>query len=727
MTDTPKKCPSAAEIETLLARNKNGKPVAVDADLARHLESCSICRAEAESIRRDNALLALIKKARISRVVTDRASTSPTVADSDAIEGYEILSEIHRGGQGVVYRAIQLVTKRTVALKVLLLGAFASTRQRHRFEREIDLAASLQHPNIVRVYDSGVTSDGRHYFTMEYLEGSSLDECLHDFRSSKKTQGRETRSEIRDATKRLHLLLKICEAVSYAHQHGVIHRDLKPANILVDLEGHPHILDFGLAKAVDATLAEGSIQTTRSGEFMGTLAYASPEQVKCDPSLVDIRSDVYSLGVIGYELLSGRFPYTLQDKNIFESARVIREEKPTPLSSADKFFRGDLDTIVAKALEKEPDRRYSSVAELAADIRRYLQDEPIAARSASATYQLKMFARRNRALVSAIMGIVLSLVAGLTSAVWQANRAAQARNELAALAESLEKMFAETEPHGQNLSVKKMLDQVSTELLKTDVESRSDARLRHILGSTYVNFASYEVAEPHLRKALDYRRLDLGLEHRDTLRSMHRLAVSLDFQSKHSEAEAYYREALAVQHRLFGVMDKDTLTTGAGLANLLLDTDELEEAGRLVSEGLNACGQAFQKENEITLYWKNAHGRLLQSRGELLKAEEVFRETLESRRMLSGERHPGTLSSMSNLADVLCLRGSKKRPNSIGRRKFEEAERLYLKALKGNQEILGHNSPETREVLDGLIKLYDSWGKPKKADEYRAMFSFKAA
>ncbi|MFH0981789.1 MAG: serine/threonine-protein kinase, partial [Planctomycetota bacterium] len=275
------------------------------------------------------------------------------------IEGYEILSEVHRGGQGVVYKAVQKATKRTVALKVLLEGPYASPRQRHRFEREIDLVASLQHPNIVTIYDSGVTRDGRHYFAMEYIRGLPLNAYLSDKNPSI------------DAT--LRLFRAICAAVNYAHQRGVIHRDLKPANIRVDSLGQPHILDFGLAKIGGADLSLGAPMTV-TGEFMGTLAYASPEQAKGDPTLIDIRTDVYSLGVILYEMLTSKYPYPVVGQMV-EVLRNIAEAEPSKPSTIRRQINDEVETIVLKCLQKERERRYQSAGELARDVEHFLTGE----------------------------------------------------------------------------------------------------------------------------------------------------------------------------------------------------------------------------------------------------------------------------------------------------------------------------------------------------------------
>ncbi len=316
------------------------------------------------------------------------------------IDGYELLSETHRGGQGVVYRATQLSTKRTVALKVLLDGPFAGDVARRRFEREVELAASLRHPNIVRILESGI-SQGRYYFAMEYIDGRPLDVFLS-----------ETKPSLRET---LGLLEQVCQAVNFAHQRGVIHRDLKPSNILVDGEGSVQVLDFGLAKSHTAPDARGTTVRALStpGQIMGTLAYMSPEQA-AGLEEVDVRSDVYSLGVIAYEALLGRPPYSVVG-TLAEILQRIAQDDPTPPRSArdsSRFGRlldDEVGTILLKALEKSPSRRYQSAGELGADLRRYLQGEPIEAKRASGFYVLRKMLRRYR-LQALAGGLLLSML-----------------------------------------------------------------------------------------------------------------------------------------------------------------------------------------------------------------------------------------------------------------------------------------------------------------------------
>jgi tetratricopeptide (TPR) repeat protein/tRNA A-37 threonylcarbamoyl transferase component Bud32 len=333
------------------------------------------------------------------------------------IPGYDDLHEIHRGGQGIVYSAVQRSTRRRIAIKVLLDGALASDAARHRFQREIDLVASLRHPNIVRIYDSGVSQppDPRVYFVMEHIEGVPL----HEFVAPARALGHRAV---------LHLFARIGRAVSYAHQHGVIHRDLKPSNIRIDNEGEPHILDFGLAKIAqtegsDALRSEVSVV----GQFLGSLPWASPEQAQSDPVAIDVRSDVYSLGVILYQMLTSRFPYNVEGGLRDVLDRIVSSVPVRP-SSVDRTIDDEVETIVLKCLAKEPERRYQSAAELAQDVERYLAGEPIQAKRDSAWYTMRKRLRRYRMLTAAAVLLALTLTAGISATLWQARLANQQRD-----------------------------------------------------------------------------------------------------------------------------------------------------------------------------------------------------------------------------------------------------------------------------------------------------------
>ena len=339
----------------------------------------------------------------ISVRTSERANGHPLIG------GYTILRLIGEGGMGAVYEAEQHHPHRTVAIKIVKSGRTSPDALR-RFEHEAQALGRLQHPHIARIYEAGTADSGagpQPYFAMELVRGRSP----LDYASGLQLKTRD----------RLELVAKIADGVHHAHQQGLIHRDLKPANILVDADGQPRILDFGVSRISDA--AEPG--QTDAGQLVGTLAYMSPEQVSGDPLEIDIRTDVYALGMILYELLAGRRPYDV-GHSLPEALQVVRETEPETLGGIERAFRGDVETIAAKALEKDKSRRYGSAAELAADIRRHLRHEPIIARPASTTYQLQKFARRHRAIVIGVAATILALLGGVIVSSLQTARAQRA-------------------------------------------------------------------------------------------------------------------------------------------------------------------------------------------------------------------------------------------------------------------------------------------------------------
>ncbi|MEM7623312.1 MAG: serine/threonine-protein kinase, partial [Planctomycetota bacterium] len=357
--------------------------------------------------------------------------------DPEEVAGYKIVRKLGQGGMGVVYRAVQGAPRRTVALK-LIRQHLVNERAVQRFRIETEALARLQHPGIAQLYEAGVATlptGEQPYFAMEYIKGRPLMKFVS--------------ANGLDITQRLQLFTRITEAVHHAHSRGVVHRDLKPANVLVTDDGQPKIVDFGVARLADVEL-DVTRAVTEAGQLIGTLPYMSPEQVGGDPDAIDTRTDVYSLGVMLYELLAGRLPYDISRKALAEAVRVIQEVLPESLSSISRVYRGDVETIVAKALAKEPERRYASASELASDIGRYLNNEPISARPPSAAYQVVKFAKRHRAMTVAAGAVAAGLVlggAGLGVGFVRASQAAHAeriaREDAELRLDQLEK-FADT-------------------------------------------------------------------------------------------------------------------------------------------------------------------------------------------------------------------------------------------------------------------------------------------
>lgn len=664
----------------------------------------------------------------------------------DMIAKYEIIELIDQGGMGAVFKARQQNTDRIVALKIIKPG-MVSPRRLKRFEHEARFLGRLAHPGIATIYEADMFDTGagaQPFFAMEFVEGVQLT-----------TYANDRKLATRD---RLRLLEEVCEAVHHAHLRGIIHRDLKPSNILVGANGKPKVLDFGIARATDSDIQSASVDT-ETGALVGTLPYMSPEQTECDPDEMDNRSDVYALGVVGYELLTGRLPYDVSNKSTFDAVRVIRDVEPSPLSSTDRALRGDIETIIGKALEKERDRRYASAADFAADIRRFLRNEPIAARSPSRWYRAGKFTRRNRGLIVGLATTFLVLVAGTvvstTLAVserrqrTEAQRQSQIVGEVNAFLNN--DLLAQADPDNQpdrEIKLSTVLELAAARIEGRFVdEPHVEAAIRFTLGTTLVSLTEYELAGPHVRRALELRRETLGDDHPDTIRSIGAMTTYLEGVGQRDDAMALHLERVERSNRVFGATHVETLEAVNNLAGLQIDFGEYDRAENLLLDLRQACERDLGPVHIGTMTVLHNLGMLYRHGGRNKEALRLMEEALDRRLAVLGEDHPGTLGTMNVLAglylalqryddaEAMLVRTLAGRRRVLGkqhnatlgtmsglgdfyraRMRFREAEPLLVGALKGRRELLGEHHEDTLATMNNLANLYLLVGRLAEAE-----------
>jgi tetratricopeptide (TPR) repeat protein len=621
---------------------------------------------------------------------------------------YRILRLLGEGGMGTVYEAEQEHPRRTVALKVIRPG-WATAEVLRRFEQESQALGRLQHPGIAQIHEAATADSGsgpQPYFAMEFIRGDSL----HAYAATHHLNARQ----------RLELMVKICDAVHHAHQRGIIHRDLKPGNILVDATGQPKILDFGVARVTDSDAY--ATRQTDVGQLIGTLAYMSPEQVLADPLELDVRSDVYALGVILYELLAGHLPYTIS-RQIPEAARAIREEDPAPLSSINRIYRGDIETIVAKSLEKEKARRYASAAELAGDLGRYLKDEPITARPPSTIYQLQKFARRHQALVWGIAAVFIVLIAGIIASTWQAARATRAEqaaraeaatataindfllNDLLSQAGASTQAGPNTKPD-PDLKVRTALDRAATRVEgKFDTQPVVKASIHSTIANAYWELGLFTEAEQHYRRAVDLRERALGKEHPDTLAANNNLGQLYREEGKYAEAEPILASVMAVRQRVLGADHPDTLVTMANLGIVLHEQGKYAEAEPLLTKVLETERRTRGEEDQETIISMMNLGKLYSDVGKQAEAEALLSRAVTVGRRTLGEEHPRWIGAMNNLAAIYAAQG-----------KFTEAEPIFRTLSEVQRRILGDEHPDALTVTNNLAVVCRQIGKQAEAE-----------
>lgn len=601
------------------------------------------------------------------------------------IPGYDLLGEIHRGGQGVVYEAFQRSTRRQVAIKVMREGPFAGLVDRTRFEREVTLLASLSHPNIVAVHDSGHVA-GHDYFVMDRIEGQPLDRFVAAMRTGRSMNRTALRAEIPAIAR---LFTKICNGVNAAHLRGVIHRDLKPGNILVDAAGEPHILDFGLAKRHDSADARTPTMTI-SGQFVGSLPWSSPEQTQ--GGAVDVRTDVYALGVMLYQALTGRFPYPVEG-SIDATLDSIRSVEPVRPRSVSRDVDADLERIVLKCLTKAREGRYQSAGELGRDIERYLHGEPIEARRESALYVLRKALRRYRLATVLALGIIV-LVTAFAAAMavqtrrvaWERDRAESQRRRALHSEAFLQSMFESVAPEGvpaTDVSVRTILDdgsaRVDTELAEWPEEA---AAIHETLGDAYDKLGYFNEGEHHLRRSLEIRRRLLGQDHELVFRSLSELALIVYNQQKLSDAEGLFREAIELGRRILDPSSDAVVRMSTELGTLLADARRFSEAEAISRDALRCMEEKGESENPNALTARRTLARCLNRTGRTPEALALLRENEDIILRTRGPANAHYEGTLVVQAEVL---------ESMG--EIDQAERLLRRLIELRTRRIGSEHP----------------------------------
>ncbi len=717
----------------------------VDAFLA---EAC----ADDEALRR--RLEELLAAHRAGGTPGRRSDQDHSEGAGDVLGHYELVEPIGEGGFGVVWRAEQREpVQRRVALKLIKLGM--DTRQVvARFGQERQALALMDHPNIARVLDAGAAPSGRPYFVMELVEGVPLLEYCD--------------RERLDVRARLALFVDVCRAIQHAHHKGIIHRDVKPSNVLVPVvDGRPvpKVIDFGVAKAT--TVASGSsVLLTEQRQMLGTPAYMSPEQSEGSAD-IDTRTDVYSLGVLLYELLTGTTPLDLRElvsKGYSEMLRCIREvDSPPPsarvaqlgpsaesvavargvhMADLAPLLRGELDWIVMRSIEKDRRRRYDSAEEFARDVERYLAGEAVIAAPPSRSYRLGKFVRRNRAAVVAAAAVTLTLAVGASAFAWQAHVAARERDVALAAqrAEMLERerarsaaeseaaarlaaehsareaeavsfflstMFdaANVRSLGRTATVAAVLDSASREIASGLADTPEvEAKLRRVLGATYASLGMADESTLHLERALELSR-DLGRE--DTLdyaRTLGHLASLHTQRRRHAEAAELMARVVGIAKRELGEDALETLPFRSDYANALARVGRTEEAEAELRATLAARRNSAEPKRRHTVVLLNSLAVLMHDAKRLEEAEALYREALELARELLGDDDLDTLTVLTNLGSML---------RSTGR--SEQAEPLLREGYAGMRRVFGPDSPRTADVAVVLARFLDATGRHGEA------------
>ena len=633
---------------------------------------------------------------------------------------YHLLHRIGVGGMGEVWLAEQKEpVRRRVALKLIKAGM--DTREVvARFESERQALALMDHPAIAKVFDAGSTPQGRPYFVMEYVNGVPITTYCDKHRLT--------------TEQRLELFVRVCEGVQHAHEKAILHRDLKPSNILVsEVDGKPapRIIDFGVAKATAQRLTPETL-FTQVGEVVGTPAYMSPEQADSGGVDVDTRTDVYSLGVVLYELLVGALPLDfttttpdqfrsrLRDEDVPRPSTKLRtasqksdtaaQQRSTDLTALLRKLRGDLDAITLKCLEKERARRYGTPAELAADVGRYLRNEPVVARKASVYYRARKYVRRNRVGVAVGAGAALLLLSAGIAQTLQLRRTERERDRADRVTKFMTEMFKVSNPseaRGNDIRAREILDKASGEIdigLAKDPELQ--ARMMHTMGTVYESLGLYSKAESLFGRAAEIRRGVLGPTNRQTLDSSNKLGFVYREESRFPEAENLTRKTMEERKFAFGPKDRDTLDSAAQLALILDDEGRFADAEKLNRETVDIASRAYGAQDEAARVARQHLAIDFAYEGKYSEAEKVFREIYQEDRKRLGDDSLTVVGEHDNLGNIL-----------LQEERYPEAETIYRDCLERHTRLQGHDHPRTLLTAGNLAQALRSEKRYSEAEK----------
>ncbi len=631
----------------------------------------------------------------------------PSDAPPTAIGPYKIQRVLGEGGMGTVYLATQAEPiRRDVALKIIKPG-MGSKAVIARFDSERRALALMDHPSIAQVLDAGATPQGLPYFVMEFVDGLPLTAYAEKHQLT-----------IRE---RIALFIPVCQAIHHAHQKGIIHRDIKPSNVLVKIvEGHPvpKVIDFGLAKALHPDLT-GSTLLTQVGIILGTLQYMSPEQAAPGNADIDIRADVYSLGALLYELLTGAAPLDTSElarDNVQSLLERIRDHEPIApsLRNRSSALDRELDWIPLKALEKERSRRYESVNGMVRDLERYLAGEPVEAAPPSRAYRVGKFVRRHRLPFALGAAALAVLIAAVIISVSLAVRAREAEQVASAVNDFLRtSVLAQADPRSQarptvspdpNLTVRTALDRAAKNVEgKFPNQPLVEAAIRETIANAYYGLAVFPAAQQHVERAIALRRATQGETHRDTLASRLLHASLVAIQGRYGEAEALYTELLAAHRLHLGPNDPATIGAMSGLATAQRNLDKLSPAAALLREALGRSQQVFGPEHPQTVQILAGLAAAIVNDSPA-EAEQLQLRVVEIRRRHFGDEHPDTLGAMNSLGVTYHIL-----------RRFAEEEAWFRRVLAINRRIHGVAHPDTLISMYNLATVLSNRGQHQEA------------